>query len=212
MGACLILTPRRDCKSERWPSCYISCILPKLADSTAQKAEQKWDLYSSLPDLSHMNQMIYFQRRMRNWHGLCQQGDKVGTCVYRWSHLDLLCPSAIWRLIWLGPCWSLELLIILTQYQPVTTETCSRMGLESSSATQPSPAPILPFVNLKIKHNHRPLTERTDFHSPEESWKQLAQGHSTKSRLCCFSQPYWLLLKGRKPQELTSRYSAPREF
>lgn len=166
MGACLILTPRRDCKSERWPSCYTSCVLPKLADPTARKAEQKWDLHSSLPDLSHMNQMIYFQRRMRNWHGLCQQGDKVGTCVYRWLHLDLLCPSAIWRLIWLGPCWSLELLIILTQYQPVTTETCSRMEPESSSATQPSPAPIPLFVNLKIKHSHKPLTERSDFHSP----------------------------------------------
>ena len=166
MGPCLILTPRRDCKSERWPSCYTSCILPKLADPTAQKAEQKWDLYSSLPDLWHMNQMIYFQRRMRNWHGPCQQGDKVGTCVYRWLHSDLLCLSAIWRLIWLGPCWSLELLIILTQYQPVTTETCSRMEPESSSATQLSPAPIPPFVNLKIKHSHKPLTERTDFHSP----------------------------------------------
>lgn len=159
-----------------------------------------------------MNQMIYSQRRVRNWHGLCQYVDKVGTCMYQWLHSDLLCPSAIWRLIWLRPCWSLELIIILTQYQPVTTETCFRMKPESSRATQPSPAPFPSFVNLKIKHSHKSLMERTDFSQPLGILAASFTWSQDQSQVLLFIQSYWLLLKSKTLQELIFGFLAPREF
>jgi hypothetical protein len=94
-----------------------------------------------------MNQMIYSQRRIRNWHALCQHVDKVGTCVYRWLHLDLMCLCHME----INLAQALLIVGINNQpytIQPVTKETCSRMEPESSSTTQPSPAPLPPFQPL----------------------------------------------------------------